>query len=167
MRGGMKPSCSPAGSAGAQRSFLDECWELAHPGGSGAHGSAEARVDAETCDRRSCAPERSHRVQGRYSPRDMGDSGERSRAPGESNDASADWAGAAKRLVATCPCPDLHDDLTAFFNETAAVLEYERGLSRQEAEQLAFGHLLFELLWRFVAVQSVATDSRSAEEASG
>ena len=163
MRDGMKRDRSPAGSAGAQRSFLDECWELAHPGGSGAHGSVEAQGDDEPRGR-SGAPERPHRVQARYFPRDMGDSDERSRAPGESNDSAADWARAANRLLATCPYPDLHDDLTAFFDETAAVLEYERGLKQQEAEQQAFGHLLFELLRRLVAVQSVPTDSRSAEE---
>lgn len=167
MRDGMKPESSSSGSAGAQRSFLEDCWELAHPTHSGARGSAGARDDPEPSDQRSCAPERSHRVQGRYSPRDMSDSGERSCAPGESNDHAADWAGAAKRLLATCPYPDLHDELTAFFDETAAILEYERGLSRQEAEQRAFGHLLFELLRRFVAVQSVPTDPRSAEESNG
>ncbi len=166
MRDRVRPSGSPPGSAGAQGSFIDDCWDLAHPGGSGAPGIAGAQGDDERPGR-SCAPERSPRVQGRYSSRDMDDSGERSCAPGESNDHAADWAGAAKRLLATCPDADLRDDLTAFFDETAAVLEYERGLSRQEAEQRAFGHLLFELLRRFVAVQSVPTDSPSAEESSG
>lgn len=163
MRDGVKRESSPPGGAGAQRSFLDECWELAHPSGARARGSAEARRDDEHpgC---SCAPERSHGVQGRYFPRHMGDSGERSRAPGESNDSASDWARAAKRLLATCPYPDLHDDLTAFFEETAAELQYERGLSQQEAEQRAFGHLLFELLRRLVAVRSVSTELRSAEE---
>lgn len=60
-----------------------------------------------------------------------------------------------------------HQTHPCTLDETAAILEYERDLSRLEAEQLAFGHLLFELLRRFVAVQSVATDTRSAEESSG
>lgn len=141
------------GSAGAQHSFLDECWTCAHLAGSGAHGSARAHGTADA-GLRSCAPKRSQEARERNKPDDTGNSVLRSCAPKECTE--GDWAGDARKLLATCPESGLRSDLTDEYEETAATLEYDHGLSRAEAEMQAFGLLLFEILRRGIGQQKAS-----------
>ncbi len=147
----------PVGSAGAQRSFVHDCWLLASPTPSEAQSSATAQ-GARTEDSRSCAPLRLREARERYSAQAMGDSALCPRAPGGNtpSDSMNDWAAAAGRLLSSCPDTDIREDLEDLFEETAAVLEYDQELSRAEAEELAFGRVLFEMLRRSPAVRSVA-----------
>ncbi len=57
-----------------------------------------------------------------------------------------DWAKSARRLIATCPDQGLRSDLLDAFDEAAASLEYGQKLAQSDAEQQAFGLLLFNLL---------------------
>ena len=65
------------------------------------------------------------------------------------------WARSASKLLASCPDPDLRSDLTDLFDETAAVFEGDLNMSRDTAEQQAFGQLLFELFKRGLDVRSM------------
>lgn len=51
------------------------------------------------------------------------------------------WYRAAVALIERQPCPERRAALRAMFEERAAVCEYDGGLSRPEAERLAFREL--------------------------
>lgn len=142
------------GSAGAQRSFLDECWELAYPEGSGTHGYASTQPAAE----RSRVPERTQEARLRWNPDATGDSGLRSRVPREPaeerSEVEPDWASDARKVIATFTDPALRSDLTDHYEQAAATLEHVQGNPRHVAEMLAFGELLVEILRRGIDVKA-------------
>ena len=65
------------------------------------------------------------------------------------------WSAAAQRLVATCSDVELAHELWGHFEERAAVREYLGELRRAEAEMLAFGELVTEMLRRGINVRAV------------
>ncbi len=146
------PVCG--GNAGTQRSFLDECWESAYPGGSGTHGYAGTQPAAE----RSRVSERTQQARLRWNPDDTGISGLRSRVPSESpeekSEVEPDWTADARKVIAQFTDPGLRSDLTDHYEETAAALEYDQARPRQTAEMLAFGELLAEILRRGIDVRT-------------
>jgi hypothetical protein len=137
------------GNVGTQGDFLDRCWELAFPGASGTRRNAKSQDGADSSER-SRVPARSQEGRERNLPQNSGDSGLRSRVPGESehDNNSDDWAGDARRLIDALPDESLRVLLYDHFEESAATLEYEQGLTRQAAEQAAFGQILYQLLRR-------------------
>ena len=158
------------GNAGTQRSFLDECWELAYPGGSGTHGYAGTQPDAE----RSRVPERTQEARLRWNPDDTGVSGLRACVPRgsaeEKNEVEPDWVGDARKVIAQFTDPTLRSDFTDHYAKTAAALEYEQDHPRQTAEMLAFGELLAEILRRGIDVKAatrpLATGKRGESDGS-
>jgi hypothetical protein len=66
---------------------------------------------------------------------------------------TSDWAGDAKRVIAELPDESVRSVLVDFFEETAAFIEFEQNRPRQEAEQHAFGLLLFQILKRGIDVK--------------
>src|SRR5688572_1618332 len=50
-----------------------------------------------------------------------------------------DWAADSRALIAVFQDENFRRDLTDFFEETAAVLEFDQGNPRERAEMLAFG----------------------------
>ena len=147
-----------AGNMGAQSDFLVECGVSAHLGVSGAPGSTRAQR-SETCSR---APEHSQTTWEHNSPATTGDSALCSRDPApyapEKNEAgtSTAWTTRAGRLIGDLADEDLRATLTDLFEETAATLEYEQNRPRSEAEQYAYGALVFRMLERGMDVRVVS-----------
>ena len=56
------------------------------------------------------------------------------------------WAADAHRFINAMPEAALRPILRDFFEETSSVLEFDQGLSRDEAEQQSFGLLLFQAI---------------------
>lgn len=143
-----------SGNAGTQRSFLDECWELASPAGSGTHGYAVTQPVAE----RSRVPERTQEARLRWNPNDTGVSGLRSRVPSESVEARSkvepDWAADARKVIAQFTDLRLRSELTTFHDKAVAALEHKGYLNPQDAQMQAFGLLLYEILRRGIDVKA-------------
>jgi len=146
-----------AGNTGTQRDFLEECGVRVSPGPSGTHGNAESQPDRD----RTRVPERPHADREHKSPEFPGDLDVRSRVPEESatekivGPSSTVWTNRACRLIADLPDADLRAMLTDHYEETAATLEFDQERPRPEAEQLAFGQLMFRLLERGIDVRVV------------
>ncbi len=142
------------GNASTQRSFLDECWESAYPGGSATHGYAGTQLAPE----RSRVPQRTQETRLRGNLDDTGVSGLRSRVPSESaeerSEVKPDWPADARKVINQFADPDLRSYLTDHYEETAATLEHEQGNAHQTAEMLAFGELLAEILRRGIDVRT-------------
>ena len=64
----------------------------------------------------------------------------------------ADWADDARKLIDALPDESLRVLMHDFYEESAATLEYEQGLSREAAERSTFGLLVFQLLRRGIEV---------------
>lgn len=149
--------CTNAGSAGAQSDFLVECGVIAHLMTSEALGSKKAQRSE-----RICAPERPRPIREHNSPENPGDSVLRSCAPEQCAEeinmieSSTEWTSLANLLIADLPDESLRLTLIDFYEETAATLEFVQGHTLTEAEQLAFGALVFQMLERGIDVRAVS-----------
>jgi len=129
--------------AGARRDFLAECGVTAHLGPSGAHLSATAIKRGV----RRRAPERTHDGQERELAEIQRKVALRSRAPGHSpQENECDWNAEAKRVIDALPDEALRPALFDLYEEAAAFIEFEQNRPRQEAEESAFGLLLFHVI---------------------
>ena len=140
-----KNNSAETGSAGAQRDFLAECGIFARRRRLGARGSAEAHRAGE----QACAPERTQFDRERNLPEKSGKSGVRSRATDQNvaeKNTKPDWAVSAVKVITSLPAEALHILLADYYDETAAYIEFEQGRSRLDAEEQAFGLLLYRIL---------------------
>lgn len=149
--------CEPPGGAGAQSDFLAGCGVFAHLRPSGASGSA----GTQSPELRTCAPDRSQTARERNSSSTTGVSALRSCASEkytpEKNEAgcSTIWTHRARLLIGDLTDDELSVTLTDFFEETASTLEYEQNRPQAEAEQHAYGALVFCMLERGMDVRVV------------
>jgi hypothetical protein len=134
------------GITGEQPDFLRDCGVIALLGVLGQHGITEAQRGTP----HACSPERSHGRRESKLPENSGESAVLSRSIRESESTlfrrGVDWAADAMRVINHLPDEATRCVLIDSYHESAAFIEFEQNRSREDAEQQAFGLLLFQIL---------------------
>jgi hypothetical protein len=143
-----KNSSGLAGIAGEQPDFLRECGVIALLNASVQHGRAGLHGVAL----RDCSPEPSQTPRESNLPEFSGQAALHSRSSADYGDEivgpenKSNWAEDAHKVIDAIPDESFRPALIDRYEETAAFIEYEQNVPREQAEQQAFGLLLFHLI---------------------